>query len=48
MMNMISFCDGKHDLLEIAELINEPFWDILPIFVKLKTYNLLTVNKNVL
>ena len=30
MMNLISYCDGQHSLLEIAELIKEPFWDLLP------------------
>ncbi len=26
MMNLISYCDGKRTLLEIAEVIGEPFW----------------------
>ena len=25
MMNFFSYCDGKHSLLEIAEMIKEPF-----------------------
>lgn len=28
MMNMISFCDGNHTLLEIAEKIGAPFWEV--------------------
>jgi aminopeptidase-like protein len=31
MMNMLSYCDGHHSLLEIAELIDEPFWELTPI-----------------
>jgi len=28
MMNFISYCDGQHDLLSIAELIGVPVWDL--------------------
>ncbi len=35
MMNLISFCDGNHSLLEIANIINEPFEEIFPLAVKL-------------
>ncbi|MEO0766203.1 MAG: DUF4910 domain-containing protein [Pseudomonadota bacterium] len=28
MMNMISYCDGQHSLLEIAEVLNVPFWTL--------------------
>ena len=30
-MNLLSYCDGKHSILEIAELIDEPFWEVLPL-----------------
>ena len=43
MMNLISFCDGKHNLLEIAELIEEPFWELIPIVEKLIDNRLLSV-----
>jgi aminopeptidase-like protein len=28
MMNMISYCDGKHSLLDIAEKIGVPLWEL--------------------
>jgi aminopeptidase-like protein len=28
MMNMISYCDGKHSLLDIAEKIGAPIWEL--------------------
>ncbi len=28
-MDLISYCDGKHSLLDIAEKINSPFWDLI-------------------
>ena len=28
MVNMLSYCDGNKSLLEIAELIDEPFWEL--------------------
>ncbi len=41
MMNLISYCDGHHSMLEIAELIKEPFWDLLPIVKTLKENELI-------
>ena len=29
MMNMISYCDGQHSLLDIAEIIDVPFWQLV-------------------
>jgi len=43
MMDFISFCDGKHSLLEIAELINTPFHDLLEIMEKLVEKRLMSV-----
>lgn len=41
MMNLISFCDGTQTLLEIAELIGEPFWELVPLVDKLREHGLL-------
>jgi aminopeptidase-like protein len=41
MMNLISYCDGSLTLLEIADLIKEPFWDLMPIVEKLVIHGLL-------
>jgi aminopeptidase-like protein len=35
MMNMISYCDGEHSLLEIAEILNTPFWDLQSLILPL-------------
>ena len=43
MMNMITYCDGYHTLLEIAELIDEPFWELVPIMKKLIEHGLLSI-----
>ena len=46
MMNLISYCDGTKSLLEIADLINDPFWSLVPIVNKLTEHGLLIeVNK---
>ena len=31
MLNMLSYCDGQNSLLDIAELIDEPFWGLTTI-----------------
>lgn len=36
MMNLISYCDGKHSLLEIAEIIGEPMARLVEILKPLK------------
>jgi len=41
MMNFISYCDGTKTILEIANLINEPFWDLLLYVEELKQAGLL-------
>jgi aminopeptidase-like protein len=41
MMNLISYCDGSRTLLEIANIIEEPFWDLTEIAEKLVTHGLL-------
>ena len=43
MMDFISFCDGKHSLLEIAELIDTPFHDLVEIMEKLVEKRLMSV-----
>ncbi len=35
MMNLISYCDGCHSLLEIAEKINSPVWELYAIVDRL-------------
>lgn len=41
MMNLIAYCDGNLTLLEIADRIGEPFWELLPIVKKLICHDLL-------
>lgn len=35
MMNMISYCDGEHSILDIAEILNEPFWELQSLMLPL-------------
>jgi len=44
MMNFISLCDGENSLLEIAERLNLPIWDLYGVVEKLKTHKLLVDN----
>jgi len=44
MMNLISYCDGQNSLLEIAELIEKPFWELVPIVEKLVDNGLLSIS----
>lgn len=41
MMNLISYCDGRHDLLEIAELIGEPMGKLVDILKPLIAHGLI-------
>ena len=45
MMDFISFCDGQRSLLEIAESLNVPMWDLYDIVDKLVSHNLITTNE---
>ena len=40
-MNFISFCDGKTSLLNIAEYLNKPIWELYELVDKLKNHNLI-------
>lgn len=42
MMDFISYCDGQHSLLEIAEIIDIPAWDLYDIADKLIAHNVIT------
>ena len=46
MMNFISYCDGKSSLLEIAESLNVPIWDLYDTVDKLHGESLIVVNHN--
>lgn len=41
MMDLISYCDGEHDLLEIAEMIGEPIAKLVAILKPLTTHGLI-------
>lgn len=41
LMNLIAYCDGTNDLIDIAEIINAPVWELLPLVEKLKQAQLL-------
>ncbi len=43
MMNFISHCDGQTSLLEIADYLNLPIWDLYQIANTLKSYNLIDI-----
>ncbi len=43
MMNIITWSDGSHDLIDIAELCNVPVWDLYPIVDKLQEHDLIFV-----
>ncbi len=45
MMNMISYSDGEHDLLTIAEKINAPFNELVPIVEKLIAAEIMTAKR---
>ena len=45
MMNFISLCDGKTSLLNIADKLNVPIWDLYDLCDKLEKHNLLESNE---
>jgi aminopeptidase-like protein len=42
MMNFLTFCDGEHSLVDIAEKINLPAWDLYELIEKLVSHNLIS------
>ncbi len=42
MMNLIAYSDGSSSLLQIAEKIRQPMWDLVPILDRLVQHNLIT------
>lgn len=46
MMNLITYCDGKRDLLAISELINEDYYQLSEIIKPLINNGLITVLEN--
>lgn len=45
MMDLISFCDGQNSLLDIADKLNTPIWDLYEIIENLLQENILEVSK---
>jgi len=45
MMNLISFCDGHNSLLDIADKLNIPIWNLYEIIENLLQENILEVSK---
>ena len=45
MMDLISLCDGKNTLLQIAETLNTPIWELYELVDKLVTHKLLQENE---
>jgi len=46
MMNLIAYCDSSHDLLEIADLIGVPMWELKELVKALKENDLLRTITN--
>ena len=42
MMNFLSYCDGEHSLIDIAEKINLPAWDLYELIEKLASHDLIS------
>ena len=45
-MNFISLCDGDTSLLNIANRLNTPAWDLYPLINKLESLKLIKENKD--
>lgn len=41
MMNLIAYCDGTLSLLDIAEIIGVPMWELVPIYLTLNEHGLI-------
>ena len=45
MMNFISLCDGQNSLLQIAERLKVPIWELYDIQDELISHDLIAVNE---
>ncbi len=45
MMDFISLCDGKNSLLQIAESLNVPIWNLYDVVKKLENQDLISANE---
>jgi aminopeptidase-like protein len=45
MMDLISLCDGVNSLLDIAEILGAPIWNLYELCDKLKAHGLLSVDE---
>ena len=43
MMNFISMCDGKKSLIEIADILNMPIWDLYKLVDELESHKLINI-----
>ena len=43
-MDFLSLCDGQTSLLEIAERLNVPIWDLYGVVNKLEVHSLISDN----
>ena len=43
-MNFLSFCDGKNSLLNIADLLKIPIWELYELVEKLQSHSLISEN----
>ena len=41
MLNLITWSDGAHSLIDIAELCESPIWELYPIVKKLEDHKLI-------
>jgi aminopeptidase-like protein len=41
MMDLLAYCDGNHDLLTIADMIDVPMWELVELAERLKANGLL-------
>ena len=44
MMNLLAYADGQRTLLEIAEKIESPMWELVPIVEQLLEHQLLELS----
>ena len=44
MMDVISLCDGENTLLQIAEILSTPIWELYELVDKLVDHKLLQAN----